>query len=106
MPKPPLTVVAIIKAKPGCEEKIKGALLNLVDPTRAEFGCLQYDLHQGQDDPRLFVFYENWTDRPAVEAHFESAHLKAMQELASEWLAEPVQIHLMSGLDAATKLKK
>jgi quinol monooxygenase YgiN len=104
MNNPPLTVAAIIKAKAGCEEKLKRALLELVDPTRAEFGCLQYDLHQGQDDRGLFIFYENWTDRQALEAHFESTHLKAMQEKASAWLAEPVQIHLMTGLNPSKKI--
>ena len=100
----PLTVVAVIKAKAGCEEKLKRALLDLIGPTRAEFGCLQYDLHQGQEDPRLFIFYENWKDRAAVEAHFESSHLKAMQAAASGWLTEPVQIHLMSGLNPSQKI--
>ena len=36
-------------------------------PTRAEAGCINYDFHIDAADPCVFVFYENWTDRAALE---------------------------------------
>ena len=56
-----LTVVAELQAKPGKEEDLRRAVLALIEPTRQEDGCVQYDLHVHTSDPGRFVFYENWT---------------------------------------------
>ena len=37
-----LTVIAHIHAKAGQEAKVQEALLNLIAPTRAEAGCINY----------------------------------------------------------------
>lgn len=64
-----LTVIAHIRAKPGQESRVRQILEGLLDPTRAEAGCINYDLHQSQTDPSLFVFYENWESEGHLEAH-------------------------------------
>jgi len=71
----PLTVIAKLKAKKGCEEQLGGMLRSLIEPTRAEKGCINYDLHRSHEDPGLFIFYENWESRPLWEAHMKSPHL-------------------------------
>ena len=76
----PLTVVAKLKAKNGCEEHLGEMLRSLVEPTRAEQGCINYDLHRSHEDPGLFIFYENWESRPLWEAHMKSPHLAAFGE--------------------------
>ena len=53
---PVLTIVARIKAKPGKEAEIKEVLTGLLAPTRAEDGCLTYDLHVDNEDPGLLLF--------------------------------------------------
>ena len=55
----PLTIVAHIHAEPDHVEAVKTALQNLVAPTRAETGYLQYDLHQDNAEPAHFMFFEN-----------------------------------------------
>ena len=67
-----VTVIASLKVKPGMEEEARAALLAAVAPTRAEPGCLAYDLHQSTSDPRSFLFYEQWHDRAALDAHAAS----------------------------------
>ena len=74
---PALTIVAHIHAEADHVEDVKTALQNLVAPTRAEKGCLQYDLHQDNEDPTHFMFYENWTSRETWQDHMNSDHLKA-----------------------------
>jgi quinol monooxygenase YgiN len=59
-----LTVVAKIKAKFGSEAVLRQELLQLVLPTIAENGCLNYDLHCSIEDSTLFLFYENWASKP------------------------------------------
>lgn len=75
-----LTVVAKLKARSGCEEQLFALLRDLVDPTRAEAGCLAYDLHRSQDEPGTFLFTETWASRPLWEAHMASPHLVAFGE--------------------------
>ncbi len=71
-----LTIVAKFKAKPGKESELKEMLLGLIKPTRAEEGCVNYDLHQSQEDPGVFIFHENWTSRAHLDKHLASEHVK------------------------------
>lgn len=70
-----LTIVADITTKPDTIEFVKAELLKLIEPTRAEAGCIDYDLHQDNDNPALFLFYENWESRELWQAHMGSEHL-------------------------------
>jgi quinol monooxygenase YgiN len=82
----PLTIIARMRAKAGQEARLKQELLGLVAPTRAEAGCLSYDLHQSETDPALFVFYETWKSHADLDAHFETPHIKAILKIAPEML--------------------
>ncbi len=70
-----LTVIAHMRAKPGKEQDLHDALAALVEPTRQENGCVNYDMHQGVEDPALFYFYENWESAEALDAHLQTPHL-------------------------------
>ena len=87
-----ITVVAIMKAKPGKEDDLRRVLLTLIEPTRAEEGCSQYDLHVHATDPSRFVFYENWTSRELLDRHLASPHLAAAIGTAADWVAEPPSV--------------
>jgi quinol monooxygenase YgiN len=82
-----LTVVAEIVSKPGCEQRLREALLSLIEPTRAEEGCLQYDLHESAEKPGHFLFFENWVSRAALDRHLATPHLERLSALLPE-LAE------------------
>jgi quinol monooxygenase YgiN len=87
-----VTVIAHIRAKPGQESRVRQVLEKLLVPTRAEAGCINYNLHQSQTDPILFVFYENWKSEADLEAHARSVHIQSFRKLAGEILAESVEI--------------
>ncbi len=70
-----LTIVAKIEAYPDQIELVKTELLKLVGPTLKEQGCIQYDLHQDNDNPAVFLFYENWESRDLWQAHMNNTHL-------------------------------
>jgi len=76
--------VAEMIAKPGCEERLREELLRCIEPTRAEEGCLQYDLHVATDRPGHFLFYENWTSREALDRHLATPHLQRLSGLLPE----------------------
>ena len=71
-----LTVVAEMQAKPGIEDALRRSVLALIEPTRREDGCVQYDLHVHTSDPSRFVFYENWASQEHLDRHAASEHLK------------------------------
>jgi quinol monooxygenase YgiN len=90
----PLTVVAILRAKPGQEATLRQELQALIPATRHEPGCLNYDLHQGADDPALFMFHENWASQQHLDDHLARPHLQAFFAKAPSLVAEPPQITL------------
>lgn len=56
---------------------VKKELLKLIQITRAEQGCIQYDLHQDNDNPAHFLFFENWESRELWQTHMNAPHLAA-----------------------------
>ena len=48
-----LTIIANIVANEDKVEVVKAELLKLIDTTRAEEGCINYDLHQDNENLRI-----------------------------------------------------
>jgi quinol monooxygenase YgiN len=71
-----LTIVANVTAKADQIDRVKAELKKLIDVTRAEEGCINYDLHQDNENPAHFLFYENWASHELWEAHMNNQHLK------------------------------
>jgi quinol monooxygenase YgiN len=70
-----LTILARIEAESDKIELVKAELLKLIDPTLKEAGCIQYDLHQDNENPAVFLFYENWESRELWQKHMNNTHL-------------------------------
>ena len=71
-----LNIVAKIVAKRESLEQVKGELFKMLAPTREELGCIEYRLHQDNDDPAVFVFYETWESVESFKKHTASGHYK------------------------------
>lgn len=54
--------------------ELKGLLVDMIDASRAEDGCLFYYIHQMSDKPNTFVVLESWRDDDALDGHKQSAH--------------------------------
>jgi quinol monooxygenase YgiN len=91
-----LTVVAEMQAKPGKEEELREALLALIEPTRREQGCLQYDLHIDNADPGRFLFYEKWASQENLDRHLNMPHLQEFKGRMDNLLAGPMRLLRMS----------
>ena len=88
----PLTLVARIRAKAGQGARLREELRHLVAPTRAEEGCLRYDLHESTTEPGWFLLYETWKSEADLDAHFRTPYLQAFFSLAPEFLDGPSEI--------------
>lgn len=94
----PLTIVAIFQASPGREDELAAALQGLIAPTRAEAGCLNYDLHRDLEVPGRFLFHENWATRGHWDAHMQTPHLKHHRETSGPLVAR-AEIYQMENTD-------
>ena len=83
-----LTVIARMHAKPGKEQALRDALVALVEPTSQEKGYVNYDLHQGVEDPDRFLSYENRESDEDWDAHLAAAHLIASAARIPELLGD------------------
>lgn len=91
-----ITVVATIRAKQGEEEALKTILEGQVAPSRAEEGCVAYDLHQDVDEPTRFTFIEVWADEAALTKHFGQEHLASSRERRAPLLAGPAEVRKLT----------
>lgn len=92
------TIIGTVTARPETREELASLLMALVAPTRAEAGCINYDFHVDAADPCVFVFYENWTDRAALDAHLAMPHLQPLFSQLDRLLACPVEIRPLTML--------
>lgn len=84
----PFTVIATIVAKAGHEAALEKCLRAILEPTRAETGCLSYELHQDLEHSASFYMLERWTDDAALQAHSNSAHIQAFRAQAGELIEQ------------------
>ncbi|MGR6861548.1 putative quinol monooxygenase [uncultured Aliivibrio sp.] len=70
-----LTIVARVEAQEGKVEFVKAELLKLIEPTLKEKGCIQYDLHQDNENSNLFFFYEQWESEALLQDHLNTSHI-------------------------------
>ena len=76
MPENSLRVVVRMVAEPGGVNEVRSILLGLVGSTRAEPGCIAYELLRNRSDPTGFAFVEVWEDDAALDAHLSTAHVR------------------------------
>jgi quinol monooxygenase YgiN len=93
-----LTIVANIKVKSDKIDLVKAELEKLIPITRAEDRCINYDLHQDNENPAHFLFYENWESRELWQAHMNSQHLKDCG-VATEGAIEEFTINEMTYIE-------
>lgn len=83
-----LTIVANIHANPDKIELVKAELEKLISITLSEAGCVGYDLHQDNENPAHFMFYENWESRELWQNHMNQPHLAAYMKATDGAVAE------------------
>ncbi len=71
-----LALIARLTVKEGNEKKFEETMKGVVPKVRKEPGNLAYTMCRIKDNPRVFVFYEEYRDDAAF-----SAHRKNLKEL-------------------------
>ena len=68
-----LTIIARVAVDPDRIDEIRQAMLELVDETLLEAGCIRYELHQDNNEPNRLTFFETWESRELWQQHMEGA---------------------------------
>ncbi len=89
-------VLVRFEAKPECVEEIKKELSKLIDPSRNELGCMNFELFQDTANACEFFLYENWQNRALLDQHLDSPHLTGFVMKAEKLLARPLEIRLLN----------
>lgn len=87
-------VVARVVAIPENVEQVRAILMGLIEPTRKEEGCIQYQLLQNDTEPTDFTFVEEWTSNAALDVHLASSHIEAASDKLEGLIASEPDIRL------------
>ena len=82
-----LTFIAKLTVKAGQEAEFERIMQAAVPKVREEPGNHAYIFHRSQENPRVFMFYEEYDDQAALEAH--RAHLREMGLNLRDMLESP-----------------
>ena len=92
LPEDSLRVVARVKALSDKVDMVRSILLELIEPTRKEEGCIVYELLQNKADPTDFTFVEEWLSESSLKSHAASEHLRDVTEKLRAVVAEAPDI--------------
>lgn len=77
--------------QPGMERKFRDELLRVVEPARAETGCLNIHVFESLRDPVVFAIHSEWADETAFDLHAQLPHTVRFLGAAKELLTHPVE---------------
>jgi quinol monooxygenase YgiN len=69
-----VVIVAQYRIQPDDVAAVRAELEQMLEPTRAEPGCLAYDVYVDPNAETLVVLVERYSDEAAFQAHLDSAH--------------------------------
>jgi quinol monooxygenase YgiN len=73
---PPAYCIEYFYAKQGYRESLFNALLKLVEPSRAEAGCQQYDVLIDSKNPNLIILIVKFIDQKTMLNHEKKPYVQ------------------------------
>lgn len=88
----PIHVIARHWARPDTVDEVRRILLELIEPSRAEAGCLKYELLQNAEDPTDFTFVETFANDEALKAHAAAPYIAGLAPKLKDLVARPSEV--------------
>ncbi len=88
----PIQVIARHFARPDTVDDVRRILLSLIEPSRAEPGCVKYELLQNADDPTDFTFVETFAGEDALKLHAAAPYIAGLAPKLKELVARPSEV--------------
>ena len=89
------TIIAQIFIKPENVDAFLAATKDLIEKSRAEAGCITYNLYQDPNDKTKLLFFEEWKNQAAIDFHFETEHFKAFGAMLEEFASQDPVITIL-----------
>ncbi|NKR40795.1 antibiotic biosynthesis monooxygenase [Rhodococcus hoagii] len=67
-----------VTVRPDHADRDARAMLDLVEPTLGEPGCIAYEFCHDLDDPGFLHCFEHWKTCQALDDHASTAHMRAL----------------------------
>jgi len=98
-----ITIFASLVPLAGKEDLVEAELRAMLPLSRAEAGCLRYDLYRDLKAAPAFHLIEMYADQAALESHAQSAHFLALRDKLTPLLAQPLSVTLLGEMDVVKK---
>ncbi len=89
----PIYCLSYFTAKSGCTDELIAELMQLINPTRSEDGCLLYELAIDKTDPCFLIMIEKFISAEALAIHEAQPYVKNFVENVMDKLCENVAWH-------------
>ena len=92
-----MTIVnAKFTIKPEKRDNFLEDILNLIQASQKDAGCLAYDLFESHTEPNVFMMIEKWSDAQALDNHNKNQILLAFAAKVPEYLTQKPEITVMA----------
>lgn len=75
-------------------DEFKALAKELVKGSKAEEGCIEYDLFEDVEKPFILTFIETWESMDAIKAHTQTDHYKSVVPQLGKFLVKEKEVHL------------
>lgn len=94
-----LFIFARFEPRPGMREDLLHLLTEVIEPTRAESGCIRINLFESTSGPTCFYIHSEWADDASFETHATMPYIKRLahgiEEVATHSLQAARTIKVM-----------
>jgi len=87
----PLYIFARFEPVPGKELQLRDELRRVLEPTRAEPGCLRIHLYESARGAPVYFIHSEWVDEPAFDAHVGLPHTQRFAGEVEALITHPLQ---------------
>jgi quinol monooxygenase YgiN len=87
-----IIVTAAVEVPPDQLEHALAISLVHVRRSREEPGCVSHGVHQDVEKPNRLLFFEEWADRAALDAHFAVPEARAFSRELGRLAASPTEL--------------
>ncbi|QZY56191.1 putative quinol monooxygenase [Crassaminicella profunda] len=89
-----LQVVSKIYVKEDQIDEFVEVFKGMVEPSRKEEGCIQYEMYQDEENPRIFIVLEQWKTKEDFDQHFKTEHFERIVPKMSEFMIKETEMNL------------
>lgn len=66
----------------------------MIEPTKKEKGCIQYEMVQDEENPTILIVLEQWESREDFDNHMKSEHLGRIAPKMHEFMTKEAEVNL------------